>query len=145
VIGVFDAALTPLFAEVLCRLGCERAFVVHGRDGMDELTTTTTSQVSELRGGEVETYEFDPLAYIGSYALPADLAGGDAAENAAITRDVLAGKAGAPRDIVCLNAATAIVAGNGAEDVRGGWIKACESIDSGRAAGVLERLVALTA
>ena len=110
IIGVFSPELTEPFAEVLKLLGSTRAFVVHGHDGMDELTTTTASRVSELRDGRVTTYELDPLDFIEVYADAAELEGGDPATNAAITRDVLSGKVGACRDIVCLNAAAAIVA-----------------------------------
>ncbi|MBM4149303.1 MAG: anthranilate phosphoribosyltransferase [Lentisphaerae bacterium] len=141
IIGVFAAELTEPFAEVLKALGSRRAFVVHGHDGMDEITTTTATRMSELRDGRVLTYEFDPLPLIENYAEASGLAGGDTAENAGITRSVLAGEAGAARDIVRLNAAAAIVAGGKAADIREGWLAAGEAIDSGRAAKALEKLV----
>ena len=143
-IGVFSPELTEPFAEVLRRLGCRRAFVVHGQDGMDEATTTTTSRVSELADGRVRTYEFDPLPLIGSYAEPAELAGGDPRENARIALAVLGGASGAPRDIVCLNAAMAIVAGGKAESIEQGWQAARAAIDKGHALDAMKKLVELT-
>ncbi len=141
IIGVFDPALTEPFARVLQRLGSRRAFIVHGQDGMDEITVTTTSRISELNNGTVKTYEFDPRRMIGDYAEPAALEGGDPAVNAAMTSAVLSGEKGAPRDVVCLNAAAAIAAGGKAESMETGWDAACESIDSGRALKALEQLV----
>jgi anthranilate phosphoribosyltransferase len=141
ILGVFAAELTEPFANVLKGLGSTRAMVVHGNDGMDELTTTTTSRVSELRDGKVTTYDFDPLKLIGDYASPQDLAGGDAEENAALVRDVLSGTAGPRRDIVCLNAAGAIVAGGKADDMEQGWEQAVEATESGAALAKLDELV----
>jgi len=126
------------------RLGSRRAFVVHGHDGMDEITTTAATRVSELDGGRVTTYDLDPREFVEAYARPADLAGGEPARNAAIIRDVLAGKTGPCRDIVCLNAAAAIVAGGLARDLRQGWDLAHEAIDSERAVAVLDGLVRVT-
>ena len=144
IIGVFSAELTEPFAEVLRLLGSRRAFVVHGQDGMDEITTTTSTRISELRDGNVRTYEFDPLPLIGDYASPAELAGGEVAENAHITRAVLAGEEGPCRDIVCINAAAEFVAGGKAEDLKEGWTLARESIDTGVALEKLEQLVEAT-
>ncbi len=144
IIGVFSPELTEPFANVLRLLGSKRAFIVHGHDGMDEMTTTTTTRVSELVDGQVKTYEFDPLDLLGDYADPADLAGGDAEANAAITRRILEGRQGAPRDIVCLNAGAAIVAGGKAANLKAGFVKAQESIDSGSALKALEMLVEVT-
>jgi len=145
VIGTFDAALTELFAGVLLALGSERAFCVHGNDGLDEISTTATTRVSELHTGEVTTYDFDPQPLIGELARPEDLAGGDATVNAAIIRDVLDGEKSARRDIVCLNAAAAIVAGGVADDLEQGYAAAQAAIDSGRAAAALEALVKTSA
>jgi anthranilate phosphoribosyltransferase len=145
IIGVFSPELTEPFADVLRVLGSRRAFVVHGQDGMDEITTTTTTRVSELRDGRVRTYELDPLEFIGDYADAGELAGGTSRENAAITRAVLSGEKGPRRDIVCLNAAAAIVAGGKAETLREGWDLAGQSIDSGSAMKKLEALAAQTA
>jgi anthranilate phosphoribosyltransferase len=141
IIGVFAPDLTEPFANVLRVLGSRRAFIVHGHDGMDEITTTRTTRVSELADGRVRTYEFDPLPFIGQYAVLPDLAGGEAPRNAAITRGVLAGEKGPARDIVCLNAAAAIVAGGKAGTIGDGWSLAQQSIDGGAAQRALDGLV----
>ena len=141
IIGVFSSELTEPFANVLRLLGSRRAFIVHGHDGMDEMTTTTTTRVSELADGRVRTYDFDPIELIGEYAVAADLAGGESAVNAAITRRILAGEKGPCRDIACLNAAAAIVAGGQALDIRQGWKLAQESLDGGAALKALELLI----
>ncbi len=142
ILGVFSAELTEPFAEVLGRLGSRRAFVVHGHDGMDEITTTAPTRVSELVDGRVKTYELDPLRFIDDYATADDLMGGDAEKNAGIIRSVLQGEKSPARDIVCLNAAAAIVAGEKVDSLDAGWKIANEAIDSGAAAGALEKLVA---
>ncbi len=144
IIGVFAPELTEPFADVLRVLGCRRAFVVHGKDGMDEITTTTSTRISELKDGRVRTYEFCPLDIVGDYANLSDLAGGEPAVNAGIVRQVLAGEKGPPRDIVCLNAAAGIVAGGKADSLPEGWTLAQESIDSGRARQALDKLVETT-
>ncbi|MDI6774176.1 MAG: anthranilate phosphoribosyltransferase [Verrucomicrobiota bacterium] len=144
IIGVFSAELTEPFANVLRLLGSKRAFIVHGKDGMDEITTTTTTRVSELRDGRVRTCEYNPLDLIGDYAELSDLSGGDPTANAKTTRSVLEGEKGPCRDIVCLNAAAAIVAGGKAENIKQGWALAQESINSGRALKTLEKLVEKT-
>jgi anthranilate phosphoribosyltransferase len=144
IIGVFSPELTEPFANVLRLLGSKRAFIVHGQDGMDEITTTTTSRVSELSDGSVRTYEFDPLGIIEDYADAAELAGGDPETNAGITRAILEGEAGAKRDIVCLNAAAAIAAGGKADTINEGWALAQESIDSGKARAALDGLIEAT-
>lgn len=141
IIGVFSAQLTEPFANVLKLLGSRRAFIVHGHDGMDEITTTTKTRVSELCDGRVKTYDFDPIQFTGEYSAAADLAGGDPAVNAEITRKVLAGEKGPRRDIACINAAAAIVSGGKALDMKQGWELAQNSIDSGRAQQALEMLV----
>jgi anthranilate phosphoribosyltransferase len=141
IIGVFAPELTETFAEVLRRLGSRRAFIVHGHDGMDEITTTTATRISELRDGSVRTYEFDPLPLIEDYATLASLAGGAPDRNAAITRAVLVGQKGPHRDIVCLNAAAAIAAGGKANDIREGWELAQASLDTGKAQAALDALI----
>ena len=141
IIGVFSPELTEPFANVLGALGSNRAFIVHGQDGMDEITTTTTTRVSELSNGQVRTYELDPLEFTGEYADAAARAGGEPSDNAAIARSVLGGEKGAPRDIVCLNAAAAIVAGGKADTLKDGWQLAQESVDSGAAMKALEGLI----
>ena len=145
VLGVFAPELTEMFAHALRGLGGRRAFVVHGSDGLDEITCTGPTRVSELRNGQVRTYELSAALLLGETYARAELAGGTPAENAVILRDVLAGKPGAPRAIVLLNAAAAIVAGERAETLEEGLALACRSIDSGAAAAKLDALVQATA
>ena len=116
-IGVYSRSLTDTLAEVLRSLESERAFVVHGLDGLDEITTTGPTQVSELNDGTVSTYEITPEDLGISRASPGDLAGGSAETNAAILRRVLHGEPGPRLDVVLLNAAAAIVAGGAADDL----------------------------
>ena len=144
IIGVFSPELTEPFAHVLRLLGSRRAFIVHGHDGMDEITTTATTRVSELADGAVKTYEFNPLEFIKAYEDPDELKGGDPAANAGILRRVLSGDKGPCRDIACLNAAAAIAAGGKAKDIRDGWKLASESIDNGKAMKALEGLIAIS-
>lgn len=144
VLGVFAPELTEVFTEVLRRLGSQRVFVVHGRDGMDEITTTTVTRVSELKDGAVKTYDLDPLQFIEQYARLDDLRGGDAAVNAGILRDVLGGARGPRRDIACLNAAAGIVAGGKAANLAEGFAIAGTSIDSGQALKALQGLIERT-
>ncbi len=131
--GVFDGALTEKLAWVLHRLGCARAMVVHGLDGLDELSTIGKTQISELRDGEVSTHVLRPEDVGLSTASPSQLAGGDARENARLILKVFRGERGPKRDIVVLNAAAAICVGGRAQDLREGLEIAQESIDSGAA------------
>ena len=141
-IGVFSPELTEPFARVLKLLGGKRAFVVHGNDGMDELTTTTSSRVSELKAdGTVKTYELDPSSIIEDLPTLEELSGGTPEENAAITKAILDGEKGPRRDIVCLNAAAAIVAGGKAETLKEGFRAAEDSLDSGLALETLHKLI----
>lgn len=140
-LGVSDPKMAEKMAGVLQARGAERALVVYGHDGLDEITTTTTSTVIELRNGEVRTYDIDPAALGLTPAASADLMGGDAATNADLARRVLDGKGGAQRDFVLLNAAAGIVAAGLADDLAQGLEAATASVDEGRAAGVLDRLV----
>ncbi len=140
VIGVSDSRTAPLVMGVLRARGAPRALVVHGHDGMDELTTTGGSTVYELRDGEVSTYELDPRDIGLEVADAADVRGGDATVNAAIAVRVLGGELGPYRDIVALNAAAGLVVAGRADDLREGFTLAGESIDSGAAAEALERL-----
>lgn len=140
-IGVYDGALTEALAGVLGQLGSERALVVHGSDGLDEITLTGPTQVSELRDGSVSTRQIDPRDF-GLQLAPAEaLQGGDAAYNARILREVLDGREGPRRDVVLINAAAAIAVGGRAEDTTAGLELARASIDSGRARQALDRLV----
>lgn len=142
VVGVYSAALTETLAGVLGTLGAERAFVVHGSDGLDEMTLTGPTRVSELKNGSVSTYDVSPGDF-GLIQAPADaLKGGDADYNAEITRSILNGEEGPRRDIVLLNAAAAIVTGDKARDLNEGVQVAAEVIDSGKALEKLEGLVA---
>jgi anthranilate phosphoribosyltransferase len=142
VIGVYDGRLTEVMAEVLKELGAVRAFVVHGEDGLDEISNTGESQVAELRGGTVRSYRVKPEDFGLSRAGMTDLQGGSAAENAEIIRRILQGEQGPKRDIVVLNAGAAIAAGGRAEDIAEGIGVAQRSIDSGAALDKLNRLIA---
>ena len=140
-VGVYAPELTELVADVLRRVGCQKALVVHGSDGMDELTLTGPSRVSEWDGSEIRTYDVTPEE-AGLERADADaLKGGEPPENADITRAILAGEKGPKRDIVLLNAAAALIAANKAENLREGVGQAASAIDSGEAAGVLAHLV----
>ncbi len=141
VVGVFAAEWVEPIAQVLGRLGSRHAWVVHGRDGLDELSTTGPTLVAELRGGAVTTFEVSPEDAGLPRASIADLRGGDAAANAAALRDVLGGAKGAYRDIVLMNAGAALVVGGKAADLRDGVGLAAAAIDSGAARAALERLV----
>ena len=140
-LGVFDGALTEALAGVLRELGSEKALVVHGSDGLDEITLTGPTQVSELRDGQVSTRQIHPGDF-GLQTVSAEaLKGGDADHNARILRGILDGEEGPQRDVVLLNAAAAMVVGGLAEDITAGLEVARESIDSGKARQALDRLV----
>jgi len=143
-IGVYDARLTEMFAGVLKNLGTKRAFVVHGSDGLDEATVTGETRVSELKDGLVITYNIDPMDIFGQTYAAEELLGGDAVTNARITREILTGKTGACRQIVVLNAALAIVAGEKAETLWEGVDLAQTVIDSGAAWNKLQSLIEIT-
>jgi anthranilate phosphoribosyltransferase len=144
-IGVSDRRMAETMVGVLHRLGSERAFVFHGDDGLDELTTTGTSFILRLRDGEVTHAEFTPEDFGVPRAALDDLAGGDAAENAAIIREVLSGVTGPRRDIALVNAAPAIVAAGLAEGFVDAMELAAAAVDSGAAGRVLEAVVAASA
>lgn len=141
VLGVFAPELTEMFAAVLKELGCRRAFVVHGNDGLDEITVTGPTRVSELRDGLIKTYELSPEILLGETHDEEDLRGGDADENAVILRNVLRGETGAKRDVVLLNAAAGIVAGEKADTMEDALELARQSIDSGAAMEKLDILI----
>jgi anthranilate phosphoribosyltransferase len=140
VVGVFDGALAEPLANVLKNLGARHAFVVHGKDGLDEVTTTSTSTVAEAKGDEVNVFEFDPAEVGIERAKPNDLLGGDAVANASITEAVLRGEKGPRRDIVVLNSAFALVAADHVGSIAEGVEAANRSIDSGAAMDTLQRL-----
>ena len=141
VLGVYDPSLTERMARVLGLLGAERALVVHGAGGMDELSTLGTTRVSELGGGKVVNYEIAPEDVGLGRARLEDLLGGAPEVNARMVREVLDGVPGPRRDIVLLNAAAALVAADRARSLREGIALAAESIDSGRARAALDALV----
>lgn len=141
-IGVSDPGMAEKMAQVLAQLGTEHAFVFHGADGLDELTTTGPSTMWEVRNGEVTLRQFDPLDVgIGRVSV-ADLQGGDTVDNLRIADSILAGEPGPRRDIVMLGAAAALVAVDLATDWPDALERAAESIDSGRAARVVTEWVA---
>jgi len=143
-LGVFDPSLTELLAEALRSLGSRAALVVHGGGGLDELSTLGPNRVSRLSDGAIHTTTLDATTLGLSPARLADLAGGDAAANARILRDVLDGRPGPKRDVVLLNAAAVLVAAERASDLAEGLSIAAEAIDSGAARGRLDALVART-
>ncbi len=144
VVGVFGEQWVEPLARVLGLLGIERAWVVHGSDGLDELTTTGISHVAVLDRGKVSTFKMSPRNAGLPEARPEDLAGGDATENAAHIRAVLQGNRGPLRDIVLLNAAAALLVAGKASSLREGVSLAAESIDTGKAKAVLDALVELS-
>ncbi|MGQ9628083.1 MAG: anthranilate phosphoribosyltransferase [Anaerolineae bacterium] len=144
VLGVYDGELTETIARVLGALGGRAAFVVHGADGLDELSTAGPNLVTELRDGWLRTFTLDPADLGLPRAKLSDLAGGSEKENAAITRAILAGETGPRRDVVLLNAAAALVVGGKASDLRAGLLLAAHSIDSGAALACLEALISFS-
>lgn len=143
-LGVFARDWVVPLAEVLGRLGTKTAWVVHGSDGLDEITTTGPTLVAQWREGHVTTFEITPEDVGLRRADPAALRGGDPAANAAALRALLAGAPGPYRDIVVLNGAAALVIAGRASDLRDGAALAAGAIDSGAAQRVLDRLVAIT-
>ena len=142
VVGVSDADAAPRIARVMARLGTEHALVVHGEDGLDELTLAAASVIHEVRDGDVTTRRIEPESF-GLERVPVSaIAGGDAERNAAIVREVLGGVAGAARDVVVLNAAAALVVAGIAHDLEAGVEHARRSIDDGNAAAALDRWIA---
>jgi anthranilate phosphoribosyltransferase len=144
VVGVFNAAWTEPIAEVLKNLGSVHAWVVHGSDGLDEITTTGPTRVTELKDGKVHTFEVRPSDAGLPPATLEDLKGGDATINAAAIRELLGGEQGAFRDIVVLNAGAALLVGGKVATLREGAERAARAIDDGSAARALDQLVAAT-
>jgi anthranilate phosphoribosyltransferase len=143
-VGVPRPELTELLARSLLLLGSERAWVVHGADGLDEISTTGYTKVSECRAGSVNTFYLHPTDVGLPKAAPAALAGGNAAENATIVTAVLDGTRGPARDVVLLNAGAALFVAGVAPSVRDGIARAAHAIDGGEARRTLERLVTLS-
>ena len=144
IVGVPRPEFTELVARALLLLGSEHAWVVHGADGLDEISPAGYTKISECRDGIVRTFYLHPSDVGVAKAAPAAIAGGDAQENAAIIRRILAGERGGPRDVVLLNAGAALFVAGRAGSVEDGIAAAGRAIDEGRAAGVLERLVAVS-
>ena len=141
VVGVSDPAMAERMTQTLAELGVERAMVFCGGDGLDELTTTTVSEVWDLDDGAIRTYSLDPADYGIARAASDELVGGDATANVAISERMLEGEPGAVRDIVALNAAAALVVAGVAPDLGAGFEQAVTSIEAGKAAAVLETFV----
>jgi anthranilate phosphoribosyltransferase len=144
VVGVYALDMVEKLAEALSMLGVQRALVVHGLDGLDEITITGPTRIAEARDGCVRTYEVDPEEFGMKRSKLKDIRGGDVAENAAIVREVLSGKTSPRRDVVLLNSAAALVAAGRADHLRDGVPLAVQSIDSGSAAAKLAALATFT-
>jgi anthranilate phosphoribosyltransferase len=144
VVGVYSDDLVEKLAEALSMLGLRRALVVHGSDGLDEITITASTRVAEVRDGQVRTYEITPEEFAFSRAPIEAISGGDAAGNATFIREVLTGHKSPRRDVVLLNAAAALVASGRADHLGDALPLAAKSIDSGAAAAKLEALVQFT-
>ncbi len=143
-IGVFSRQWTQPLAQVLKNLGAESVWVVHGSDGLDEITTSGPTAVSALQNGEIKSFEISPEDLGLRRVKPEALRGGEAAENAAAVKNVLEGKPSAFRDVALLNAAAALVVAGKAKDLKDGLHAAAHSVDSGEAEGRLDRLIAVS-
>jgi len=144
VVGVYSADLVEKLAEALSELGLRRALVVHGRDGLDEITISGPSKVAEVRNGNVHVYEVSPEEFGLQCAPLSEIAGGDAVQNAAIISAILEGERSSRRDVVLLNAAAALVAAGHADRIGDGIPLAAYAIDSGHARQRLQLLVKFT-
>jgi len=140
-LGVYAPELTEMFAHALQLLGTKRAFVVHGHDGLDEISVCAPTRVSELKDGLIRTYDISPEQFFNEQAKPADLLGGNPEENAQITRNILNGEKGPKRNVVLINAAAALVAAGQAEYLKQGIRIAETAIDDGGAAKKMEALI----
>ena len=141
VVGVYSIDLVEKLAEALGMLGVHRALVVHGSDGLDEITITGPTRIAEVRAGQVRSYEVTPEEFGLKRAALTDISGGDAAVNAELIREILSGKKSAMRDVVILNAAAALVAAGRADHLRDAVPLAQKSINSGAAQSKLDALV----
>lgn len=144
VLGVYHRSLVRKMAQVLRDLGCKRGFVVHGEDGMDEATITGSTWVAAVDEGKVEEFVLQPEEYGLQTCELSALQGGDAQQNAAIVRGVLAGESGPRRDVVLLNSALALVAAERATDIADGLRQAAAVLDNGQAAAKLQALIEFT-
>jgi anthranilate phosphoribosyltransferase len=143
-VGVFSRQWVEPLANVLKNLGSESAWVVHGSDGLDEVTSAGPTHVAALENGAVRTFEIAPEDVGVARAMPEMLRGGDAEENARALLDVLKGRKGAFRDVALMNAAAGLVVAGRAKDLKQGFVLAAKSIDSGEAEGRLDRLIAVS-
>jgi anthranilate phosphoribosyltransferase len=141
IVGVPRSELTELLARALLLLGSTRAWVVHGADGIDEISTTGYTKVSECRDGSVHTFYIHPADFGMTKAAPAELKGGDAELNAAIIRGILDGQQGAARRVVILNAAAGLFVAGRVDSIEDGIRVAVDALDSGRARMTLDRMV----
>lgn len=141
IVGVPRPELTELVARALLRLGSRRAWVVHGADGIDEISTTGYTKVSECRDGVVHTFYVHPADFGLPKARPGDLAGGDASTNASILLDVIDGRPGPPRDVVLANAGAALLVAGAVSSLPAGVARAAAAVDTGEARRTLERMV----
>lgn len=144
VVGVYDEKLTEVFARVLKNLGSKNALVVCGSDGLDEITITGKTKITELKNGEIKTYHISPEEFGIKKASLEDIKGGGAKENAEITLSILKGEPGPKRDIVLLNSGAALVVAAKAKDIKEGIKLAKDSIDSGKALKKLQQLIEVT-
>ncbi|QPD02962.1 MAG: Anthranilate phosphoribosyltransferase [Candidatus Nitrospira kreftii] len=145
VLGVYDAKWTDILGRVLLELGSQHCFVIHGMDGLDEITLSDRTRVSEGKSGVVSSYFIAPEEFDLPRVSKKEFAGGTPDDNAQIIQDILQGRKGPKRDIVCLNAAPAMVVGQKARTLKEGFRLAQQTIDTGAAAEKLERLIAFTA
>ena len=142
--GVYEPRMTGMHAHVLAELGTRRAFVVHGLDGLDEITTTTETQIGEVNGKEVKEWRLKPEDYGIARAQMSDLLGGEIGENVAIINRILSGEKGPKRDIVLLNAGAALAVAGRAPDIKAGIALAAQTVDSGAAKKKLADYIAFT-
>ena len=143
-VGVFSKQWTKPLAQVLKNLGAERVWIVHGSDGLDEITTSGPTSVAALENGSIKTFEISPEEFGLRKVRPEALRGGDAETNAQAVLNVLKGKASAFRDVALFNAAAALVVAGKAKDLKDGLHAAAHSVDSGEAEGRLDRLIAVS-
>jgi anthranilate phosphoribosyltransferase len=143
-LGVYAPGLTEMFARALQLLGSKRAFVVHGHEGLDEISVCGPTRVSELKDGLIQTYDIHPEQYFGDLADPKDLEGGNPTENAKITMEILKGEKGPHRQVILINAAAALVAASKAKDFSEGIKIAEKRIDDGSAKAKLDELIRFT-
>ncbi|MGZ8383327.1 MAG: anthranilate phosphoribosyltransferase, partial [Nitrospira sp.] len=144
VLGVYDAKWTDILGRVLLELGSQHCFVMHGLDGLDEITLSDRTRVAEGKGGVVASYFIAPEEFEVRRAARKEFVGGSPEENARVAKEILQGRKGARRDIVCLNAAPAMVVGQKAKTLTDGFRFAQQTIDSGAAFEKLDRLIAFT-